>query len=147
MAEQNFTLEKLADPFFFKENRLAAHSDHKYYADVVEMARGESSFCRTLNGLWKFHFAKNLSLRPQGFETLDYDCRSWDTIRVPAHIQLEGYGTPQYTNQTYPWDGHEAVTSGNLPQRENPVGSYVKYFVLPENWENVFVSFQGRSLQ
>lgn len=143
MAEQNFTLKKLADPSFFAENRLAAHSDHGYYADAAEMARGESSFRRTLNGLWKFQFAKNLSLCPQGFEAMDYDCRSWDTIRVPAHWQMEGYGVPQYTNTVYPWDGHEAITPGQIPQRENPVGSYVKYFVLPENWDNAFISFQG----
>ncbi len=143
MADQKFTVEKLADPTFYQENRLPAHSDHAFYADAVEMARGESSFCRTLNGLWHFHFAKNLALRPQGFEAVDFDCRSWDTIRVPAHLQLEGYGRPQYTNQTYLWDGHEAVTPGQVPQRENPVGSYVKYFVLPAGWENAFISFQG----
>ena len=143
MAAQEFTMEKLADPTFFQENRLPAHSDHGFYADVVEMAREESTFRRTLNGLWKFHFAKNLSLRPAGFEAMDYDCRSWDTIRVPAHLQMEGYGAPQYTNQTYPWDGHEAVTPGNIPERENPVASYVKYFVVPEDWDNAYISFQG----
>lgn len=143
MAGQEFTMEKLADPAFFQENRLPAHSDHRFYADAVEMAREESTFCRTLNGLWNVHFAKNLSLRPTGFEAPDYDCRAWDTIRVPAHLQMEGYGVPQYTNQTYPWDGHEAVTPGNIPVRENPVASYVKYFVVPEGWENVCISFQG----
>ena len=138
-----FSEEKLADPRYFEENRLPAHSDHKWYRDGGELLRDASSFVRTLDGVWYFHHAKNLALRPQGFERLDYDARSWDTIRVPAHWQLEGYGVPKYTNQTYPWDGHEAVKPGEIPQRNNPVGSYVKYFTLPENWENAFLSLQG----
>ena len=143
MVTKNFTLEKLADPGFFQENRLAAHSDHEFFRSEAEMAKGVSSFCRSLNGLWYFHHAKNPSLRPEGFEAEVYDCRSWNTIRVPAHWQLEGYGRPQYTNQTYPWDGHEVVRPGEVPERENPVGSYVKYFSLPANWENAYISLQG----
>lgn len=143
MATQEFTVEKLAEPTFFQENRLPAHSDHAYYADAVELGAGVSSFVRTLDGLWYFHCAKNLTLRPVGFEAADYDCRAWDTIRVPAHIQLEGYGAPQYTNTPYPWDGHEAIVPGELPQRDNPVASYVKYFTVPEGWDSVFVSFKG----
>ena len=143
MPTVNFSIERLADPEFFQENREAAHSDHEYYANRTEMALGKSSFVRSLSGLWHFHYARNLSQRPLGFEAADYDCRGWETIHVPAHWQLEGYGRPQYTNQAYPWDGHEAVQPGEVPQRENPVGSYVKYFTLPENWQNAFVSFEG----
>ena len=51
---------------------------------------------------------------------------------MPAHIQLQGYDRPQYTNQQYPWDGHEAVEPGQVPTRYNPVGSYVTTFVLDE---------------
>ena len=42
-----------------------------------------------MNGLWKFAYAKNQSLAPCGFEAADYDCKNWDEIRVPAHIQME----------------------------------------------------------
>ena len=143
MATANFALEKLGDPTFFQENRLEAHSDHEYFRNEEEMVRGVSGFCRSLDGLWYFHHAKNPALRPVGFEAESYDCHAWDTIRVPAHWQLEGYGRPQYTNQTYPWDGHEVVRPGELPERENPVGSYVKYFSLPANWENAYISLQG----
>ena len=143
MVTENFSLDKLADPAFFQENRLAAHSDHEFFQSELEMAKGESAFVRSLDGLWYFHHAKNLAMRPVGFETMSYDCHAWDTIRVPAHWQLEGYGRPQYTNQTYPWDGHEVVRPGEIPERENPVGSYVKYFSLPANWENAYISLQG----
>jgi len=141
--ESMFTDEKLANPEFFAENRLPAHSDHKWYRDAAELLRDASSFVCSLDGLWYFHYARNLGQRPQGFEATDYDVAGWETIRVPAHWQLEGHGAPQYTNMTYPWDGHEVVHPGEVPQRSNPVGSYVKYFTLPAEWDNAFLSLQG----
>lgn len=143
MTKQSFSIANLANPEFFVENRLPAHSDHDFYADKAEMVRNVSSFQRTLDGLWYFNYAKNTDLRPSGFEAVDYDCHNWETIRVPAHWQMEGYGVPQYTNVIYPWDGHEAVKPGQIPQKDNPTGSYVKYFVLPAGWENACISFKG----
>lgn len=138
-----FTVDRLADPTFFEENRLPAHSDHVAFADAMEMAEGVSSLRRSLDGIWSFHYARNLAARPQGFEQPDYDVSGWETIRVPAHWQMEGHGVPQYTNQTYPWDGHEVVHPGQVPQRDNPVGSYVKDFILPQGWDNAILSLQG----
>lgn len=143
MPEANFSLKHLADPCFFQENRLPAHSDHWYYADMAEVNAGESSFVCRLNGLWYFQYFQNPQLVTKGFEQLEFDCHDWHTIRVPAHFQLEGYGIPQYTNQTYPWDGHEAVLPGEVPQRCNPTGVYVKYFHLPQGWKNLYLSLQG----
>lgn len=143
MPEAQFSLNRLADPCFFQENRLPAHSDHLYYADMTEMAAGESSYVCSLNGLWYFQYFQKPQLVTRGFERLDYDCRDWTTIRVPAHFQLEGYGVPQYTNQTYPWDGREAVLPGMVPQSSNPTGVYVKYFSLPQGWKNLYLSLQG----
>ena len=138
-----FDFEKLKDSQYFAENRLPAHSDHRYYRDETELARGISSFERTLGGVWQFAYARNIDAIPQGFTAADYDCHDWETIHVPAHIQMEGHGVPHYTNTTYPWDGHESIVPGEIPTRENPVGCYVKYFAVPEDWENVFISFAG----
>ena len=137
-----FEIKNLANPLYYEENVLPPHSDHKYYGSEAELASGCSSFKYSLNGLWHIHVARNLAERPEGFEGSDYDCRHWDTIAVPAHIQMEGYGKPHYTNTTYPWDGHEAIAPGELPQ-ENTVASYVKYFAVPEGWQDVRISFQG----
>ena len=136
-------LENLANPEYFQENRLPAHSDHKYFADFNELASGQTKFVRSLSGLWHFAFAPNLNFIPQNFESADYDCHDWQTIRVPAHIQMENFGKPHYTNTTYPWDGHEVIHQGQIPTRDNPVACYVKYFDAPEDWKNIFVSFQG----
>ena len=54
-----FDLRRLSDPEFFAESRMAAHSDHRWFRDAAEAARGSSSFETSLNGLWKFHYAKN----------------------------------------------------------------------------------------
>ncbi len=138
-----FELKKLADPAYFNDNRLPAHSDHPYYTSAEEMAEKDMSLRHSLNGLWYFSYAKNLNSRIEGFEKADYDCKNWDTIRVPAHIQMEGYGKPQYTNVAYPWEGHEEIHPGQIPTESNPIASYVKYFTVPQGWKDVYVSFQG----
>lgn len=141
----NFDESRVRDPRFFCENRLPAHSDHAFFASYEEALGGESSFVYSLNGLWKFDYAKNPELAVKGFERMDYCCKSWDEIRVPAHIQMEGYDVPQYANVQYPWDGREEIVPGQIPEQFNPTACYVKYFYLPKQMEGkrVFISFQG----
>ena len=104
-----FQYEKVKDPTYYGENRVAAHSDHRYYGSVEEMEQHVENFRHSLNGLWKFHYAKNYESTIPGFETPEYDCTKWDDIRVPAHIQMEGYDAPQYANVQYPWEGREEI--------------------------------------
>ena len=141
----NFDSNIIKNPEIFEQNRLAAHSDHVCYKNELEKIKGKSSLRYDMNGLWKFAYAKNQSLAPCGFEEADYDCKSWDEIRVPAHIQMEGYDVPIYTNTTYPWEADEFIKPGEVPEIFNPVASYVKYFTIPENMKNkrVCISFQG----
>lgn len=140
-----FDYSKIKDPAFFAQNRVKAHSDHHYYKNHRELAEKNESFRQNLNGLWKFQYARNLAEAPDGFEAEDFDCKGWEDIRVPAHIQMEGYDKPQYVNVQYPWDGHEAIEPGEIPTQFNPVASYAKYFTVPENMQGkrLFVSFQG----
>lgn len=141
----SFDYGKVKDPEYFQENRVEAHSDHKYYASMEAMLQKEENYKYDLNGLWKFHYAKNYESTIKGFEKTEYNCKNWDDIRVPAHIQMEGYGEPQYANVQYPWEGWEEVKLGEIPTCFNPVASYVKYFEVPENMKGkrVFISFQG----
>ena len=140
-----FDYQKVKDPRYFRDGRLDAHSDHRYYASAQEAEEKESRFTESLNGLWKFHYARNYGSAIPGFESADYDCRSWEDIRVPAHIQMEGYDVPQYANTQYPWEGHEEIAPGEIPEKFNPVASYVKYFEVPESMKGrrLFISFQG----
>lgn len=141
----NFDFQWIADPKIFAVNRKEPHSDHKYYGDSDQMNRRDSGFIHSLNGMWHFHYAKNYSCTIAGFEQPEYDCSVWDTIQVPGHIQTQGYGSPHYVNTQYPWSGKEPIHPGQVPQKENSVGSYVKYFTVPAQMENMplFISFQG----
>lgn len=142
---KEFEYKKIADPEFFKDNVLPAHGDFVSFATEDELSEGDTSLRISLNGLWKFHYAKNYRAVVPEFEKEEYDCDFWDDIRVPAHMQMEGYDIPAYINVQYPWDGHEKIELGQVPEEFNPVGSYVKYFNLPANWygQNVHVVFDG----
>ena len=141
-----FDYSRLGDPRCFAENRLPAHSDHRWFADADEAASGVSRYERLLNGVWQFHYAENLAGTVAGFEQVGYDCSGWVEIPVPAHIQLQGHDRPHYTNIAYPWDGREAVEPGQAPTGRNPVASYITHF----DWdsplgagETVSVVFHG----
>jgi len=141
-----FDYHRIADPSFFADNRMIARSSHRWYAGPDEARTGVSSFEQSLNGIWKFHYAKNMDHRLPGFESPAFDCDAWDDIRVPSHIQMCGYDRPQYCNVQYPWDGDEQIGPGQIPQRFNPVGSYVRMFTLDRPLgvgERLSVTFHG----
>lgn len=136
----------LEDPEVFEVNRIEAHSDHKYYESTEEViSEAEMSLRQSLNGMWCFSYAKNPSMRVEDFYKMDFDCKFFDKIKVPGHIQLQGYDQCQYINTMYPWDGTEELRPPKISKEYNPVGSYVKYFELEEALQDkrVFVSFQG----
>ena len=143
MREFDYSMVK--NPEYFKDGCVSAHSSHSYYGSLAQAEAGEENFRYSLNGIWKFHYAKNYQSAIPGFEKEDYCCRSWDDIRVPAHIQMEGWDAPQYANVQYPWEGKEQIQPGEIPEAFNPVASYVKYFEVPESMKDqrVFLSFQG----
>ena len=142
---KTFDYSLVKDPQYFKDGRMDAHSDHTYYRDGEEAKEKETSFRYDLNGIWKFHYARNYGSAIPEFEKTEYCCKDWDDIRVPAHIQMEGYDVPQYANVQYPWEGHEDIHPGEVPEHFNPVASYVKYFEVPEEMQGkrLFISFQG----
>ncbi|WP_215225219.1 glycoside hydrolase family 2 TIM barrel-domain containing protein [Echinicola shivajiensis] len=108
-----------------------------------------SSFYQSLNGKWKFNWVKSPSERPQDFYKQNYDVSSWEEINVPSNWEMEGYGTPIYTNITYPFKNNppfiEPQKGYTNESEPNPVGSYRREFELPENWDGkeVFVHFDG----
>ena len=131
------------NPAIYQEGRLPAHSDHVTYRTTSELRAGKTSLRMPLDGLWRFHYARNPASAPANFP--DVDSAGWDTIRVPAHVQMEGWGHPAYNNYQYPWDGTEALCPGEVPTFFNPVMDYVTSFTLPESFagEEVNISFQG----
>ncbi len=143
MKEKTWTLDWLEDPRVFQVNRLHAHSDHCFYENKPQA--GEWDLRLSLNGTWKFAYAENPGLRQADFYQEDYDDFGFGEIQVPGHIQLQGYDKCQYINTMYPWDGHDELRPPHISKTYNPVGSYVKEFTIPEEWEGkrTFISFQG----
>lgn len=145
-VEKQVKTEWLSNLDVFAVNRVAAHSDHPYY-DTMKEARltGPMRYREYLNGTWKFSYAQHPDLRMKDFYETEMDCSHWDDIQVPGHIQLQGYGKPQYVNTMYPWDGIEDIQPPEIPVHDNAVGSYVKTFHVPGNMKDkpLYISFQG----
>ena len=147
----------LDNPEIFRVNREDAHSDHAYYASYNDMEKKSDRWVMLLDGLWKFIYSKNAASRPADFYKEGYDDSNFDMIRVPGHIELQGYDKIQYINTMYPWEGHEyrrpaysIENAGNgagmfSEASYNPVGSYVCTFDLPETFQGnrVYVCFEG----
>ncbi len=140
-----FDVKKIFDPLFYSENCVKPHSDHLFYRDMNECMGRRSSFQISLNGMWKFKYTAGIDEAPDDFMMPDHDCALWDDIRVPGHIQLQGYDRPQYVNSQYPWDGHEEYRIGQVPVKYNACGSYVTYFNLPSGreGEKTMIAFGG----
>ena len=139
-------LQWLEEPDVFQVNREKAHSDHLFFQSYEEMEEYPKGRLRqSLNGKWQFFYADCLQNRVADFYKQDFDMAAADTIEVPAHIQLQGYGRCQYVNVMYPWDGVEEIYPPEIPKIHNAVGSYVKYFDVGDEWleKDVFLSFQG----
>ena len=139
------TLSWLEDPTVFRVNRLDAHSDHVTYSDIQELAAGKTSLRQSLDGLWRFRWSENPESRPADFWKPDFDDSGFDTIRVPGHMETQGYDQIQYINKLYDWDGHAELRPPHIDWRHDPVGSYVTCFDLEEPLlgHPVCISFQG----
>ncbi len=138
-----FRYEIVKNPEIFMENRLPAHSDHRFFRG--EVSEGESDARFLLNGSWKFAYAENYGKAIPGFYAEDFDVSGWDEIPVPGHIQMHGYDRPAYVNTQYPWDGVDGIEPGEIPTHYNPTASYVRFFEVPE-WmkgKRIILSFQG----
>lgn len=84
---------------------------------------------QSLNGSWNFSY--NGSTK-------------WRQIKVPGHMELQGYRSPQYVNTTYPWDGVEDLKPGEVPSdRINNYDRYRKKLEASKEWNRVYMKFDG----
>lgn len=111
--------------------------------------RTNSSRYQLLNGNWKFNWVKQPSERPANFYKTNYDVSDWKEIPVPSNWEMHGYGTPIYTNITYPIRNNPPFIQGQrgytVEKEPNAVGSYRRDFTLPADWKDkeVFIHFDG----
>ena len=101
-------------------NRLPARATSYSYANVSDALSCSRDLSRTisLNGIWKFDFADDISKAPAFFWKNGTDVSSWDEIHVPSCWEMKGYGYPIYRNVKYPFPYNPPFID-----RDNPVGS------------------------
>ena len=123
--------------------RLEARTLLTPFADKTSALRGEKSlspYRKSLNGAWKFQLFPDVKSVQEDFFLETADLSDWDDIVVPSMWQMEGYGTPHYTNSQYPFP----IDPPYVPV-ENPTGCYVRDFEIPENWDGrrIILTFRG----
>lgn len=136
---QNIQKEWLTNPEIFAKNRLVAHSNHRF------TIHGENPI-QILSGEWKFKYFESQAEVDRSLFQPKAEAASLDTIKVPGHFELQGYGSPQYVNVTYPWEGNFEVKAPSIPMEYNPVGCYIKdveFNKIIEAGRRKIISFQG----
>lgn len=111
----------------------------------------QSPYFSSLDGAWKFKWSKSPNDRPKDFHKPDFNDSQWKSLTVPSNWETNGYGTPIYSNITYPFAYDppkimKAVDADWTKAKEpNPVGSYRKEVSIPLDWENMetFIRFEG----
>jgi len=160
-ASRTYSDKEWEDQRVFAVNKGEGHVTFVPYRSIQEMTadpafrRGweypASGFYMLLNGDWKFHWSDRPEIRPKDFWKKDFDDSRWELIPVPSCWEMQGYGTPIYTNSNYPFRCNPPFiqpSPGFTAQKErNPVGSYRREFTLPEEWSDkeVFIHFDGVS--
>lgn len=150
-------------------NKLQPHAWFFSFRNIEEARKvlpENSSYWKSLDGMWKFHWAPNPDERPKDFFRTDYDVSKWDDIKVPmnwnmAGLQRDGknkYGDPLYSNQRvifqHSWQPMNDWKGGVMrtPPKDwmtyrnrNEVGSYRRTFTVPADWkgQEIYLNFDG----
>ena len=89
----------------------------------------------SLEGMWKFNFARDHQDSPQGFYATDYDDTQWVDFPVPGILEVNGYGDATYKNVGYAWANQFASNPPFVEERNNYTGSYRKLVEVPADWK------------
>jgi len=121
------------NPRVFEQNKEKPHASFMVYDKATDVAANDytrSPYHQSLNGPWKFNYVPRPAERPTDFQQPGFDDKSWASIAVPSNWEIKGFGTPIYTNITYPFPKNPPFIGG----RDNPVGSYRRTFTVPAAW-------------
>ena len=105
------------------------------FSSYLNIKEGRNS----LNGDWKFIYLKEMD---EKYLTKDFNIDKLDNIKVPSHIEFNGYSNPQYVNVMYPWEGKEELLLGEVP-KNNPVGIYFKDVDIDDLSKDIYLEFEG----
>jgi len=124
----------LENPEVFSIGQTKPHCFLIPYQGIEEALQFDffnSTYCRLLQGPWKFAWARSRHDLPENIIGAPYDDVLSETIEVPGNWQLQGYGTPIYVNDRYEFEKNPP----HVPQ-ENEVGVYKTKFDLPKDWQD-----------
>ncbi|RXF67767.1 glycoside hydrolase family 2 TIM barrel-domain containing protein [Arcticibacter tournemirensis] len=149
-----FVPKEIEDPQNIGINKEASHATLMPYGSLKEALAGKrhaSSFSQSLNGFWKFNWVDWPQKRPVNFYKPDYDVSGWKEIKVPSNWDVQGYGTPSYSNYNYiiKKDFPHVMSTPDEKftsyKERNPVGSYRRDFTIPAAWNGrrIFITFDG----
>jgi len=119
-------------PSLYERNKEKPHASFMLFNTPAAVAADDysrSNYYLSLNGTWRFSYVDQHENRPKDFYRPGYDDSRWSEIAVPSNWEMKGFGIPIYTNVTYPHP--------KTPPRigaDNPVGTYRRTFVLPQQW-------------
>ena len=128
------------NPALVSRNTMEPHAHFIPFRSEKEALEGRTSpFVESLDGRWKFRLVNNPSQRPVNFFKKTYDVSKWNSIKVPANWQTEGFDKFIFTDVEYPIPPNPPL----VPEDFNPVGSYKRKFNIPAGWngKNVFIHF------
>src|SRR5215203_5709990 len=103
---QQQSLPDWENPRVFSTGKEPAHATMTAYPTEAAALRGKgesSPWLLSLNGPWKFSWVRTPEERPTNFYRPDFDVSGWKEIRIPSNWEMQGYGTPIYSNITYPF--------------------------------------------
>lgn len=154
-SDTAFVPKEIENPECLGINKEANHATLMPYGTLTEALKADrraSSQAISLNGSWKFNWVDWPQKRPVNFYKPTYDVSKWNDIQVPSSFQVQGYGTPDYSNFTlifqsdFPKVMSEPTNKKYTTLHErNPVGSYRRDFTVPANWagRRIFITFDG----
>lgn len=127
-------------------NREKPRTAFMTYADRSQAMTGKyesSPYYRLLNGVWKFYYTDSHKTLPTDITSKNADVSRWKDIKVPGNWEIQGFGTPIYTNHGYefkPRNPHPPQLPDNVP-----VGVYRRSFEIPSAWKgrDVYLHIAG----
>lgn len=117
--------------FFAFENRQTAVSGDKTL----------SARYLSMEGMWRFNFARSYNERPKDFFKPGFDDSQWTDFPVPGLFEMNGYGDRIYRNVGYAWATTFESNPPYIAETDNYTGSYRRTFTLPAEWKGSEVYF------
>jgi beta-galactosidase len=119
----------------FEINQTEGHTvsiPFKSVDEALKLPHWKSENVLSLNGKWKFHYAKTPEGAPKDFYVSNFNDHKWFDVTVPSNWEMQGFGDPLFRNVAHPFRSNPPF----VPREHNPTGSYRKSFTLPANWKS-----------